>query len=135
MPLPGDCWAPSAFVFVPARQPPAAATAPGFASSPPFVLSFVGPCTTTSVTMFARKQSFTVGALPLQSGVPAGWFLPVGRVTLSKLAPPSVDRKRPPPVAAYTSFGLFGSTTILKPSRPSGTPLERFHVLPSSVER
>src|SRR3954453_18855222 len=135
MPLPGDCWAPSAFFFVPPRQPTAATTAPGLAFASPAVCAFAGPCTTTSVTMFARKQSFTVGALPLQSGVPSGWFLPVGRFTLSKLAPPSLERKRPAPVAAYTSFALFGSTTILKPSTPSGTPLECFQVLPSEVER
>src|SRR3954471_19502973 len=70
-PLPGDCCAPSLFFAVPARQPTAASTAPGFAFAPA-VLPFAVPCTTTSVTMFARKQSFTVGALPLQSGVPAG---------------------------------------------------------------
>src|SRR3954471_993960 len=98
-PLPGDCCAPSLFAFVPARQPTEASTAPGFAFVP-FVLAFAGPWTTTSVTMLARKQSFTDGALPLQSGVPAGAFLPVGRFTFVKVAPPSDERKRPPPVAA-----------------------------------
>src|SRR3954453_18369546 len=85
-PLPGDCWAPSLFVFVPARQPTAASTAPGFAFAP-FVWSFFGPWTTTSGTMFARKQSFTDGALPLQSGVGACAFFPVGSLAFTKLAP------------------------------------------------
>src|SRR3954453_19142261 len=59
MPLLGDCGAPSALDFWPARQPTAARTAPGFAFSP-VVFAFARPWTTTSVTMFARKQSFAV---------------------------------------------------------------------------
>src|SRR5690349_19664226 len=99
MPLPGDCCAPSVFCLVPARQPTAARTAPGFASAPVVTL-LAAPWTTTSVTMFARKQSLTVGALPVQSGVPAGALAPVGRLTFTKLAPASLERNSPPPVAA-----------------------------------
>src|SRR3954452_25186634 len=97
MPLPGDCTAPSALVLVPARQPTAAMTAPGWL---PAVWVLRAPWTTTSVTMLARKQSLAVGALPEQLGVGAVATAPVGRLTLSKLAPPSVERYRPPPVAA-----------------------------------
>src|SRR3954453_16712074 len=135
MPLPGDCIAPSSFFFWPARQPTAATTAPGFASSSPAVSALAGPCTTTSVTMLARKQSCTVGDLPVQSGVPSGASLPVGRFTFAKLVPPSVEGNRPPPVAAYTPFGSFGSTTSLKPSTPSGTPSEWVQVAPPSELR
>ena len=67
MPLFGDCTDLSSFVAVPARQPTTAITAPGLAKTPN-VLAFAGACTTTSVTMFARKQSLTVGSLPEQSG-------------------------------------------------------------------
>src|SRR5204863_7550528 len=91
IPLPGDCGAPSALGLVPARQPTAARTAPGLAS-PPVVSALAGPCTTPAVTTLARKQSLTVTGWPWQS--------PVGRSTLVKLAPASVERKRPPPVAA-----------------------------------
>jgi len=91
MPLPGDCSDPSALGLVPARQPTAASTAPGAALAP-VVLAFAGPWTTTSVTMFARKQSLSVTGLPAQS--------PVGRLTLVKLWPASVERNRPAPVAA-----------------------------------
>src|SRR3954464_3839066 len=97
MPLPGDCLPPSAFGFWPARQPTAAITAPGWASG---VAAFFGPCTTTSVTMFARKQSFAVVGLPLQSGVGGFAPAPVGRFTFWNETPPSVERKRPLPVAA-----------------------------------
>src|SRR3569833_2775439 len=99
MPLPGACCAPSVFALFPARQPTAARTAPGLALAP-VVGALAAPWTTTSVTMFARKQSLTGGALPVQSGVPAGAFAPGGRLTFSKLAPASVERNRPPPVAA-----------------------------------
>src|SRR3954451_9179745 len=97
MPLPGDCTAPSALVLVPARQPTAAMTAPGW---PLAVWVLRGPWTTTSVTMLARKQSLTVGALPVQLGVGFVAPAPVGRLTFVKLAPPSVERYRPAPVAA-----------------------------------
>ena len=91
MPLFGDCGDPSAFAFWPARQPTAARTAPGLAFAP-LVFAFAGPWTTTSVTTFARKQSLALTGLPAQS--------PVGRLTFAKLAPASVERNRPPPVAA-----------------------------------
>src|SRR3954454_19031388 len=64
MPLPGDCGTPAALFLVPERQPTDAMTAPGLAvPAPP------GACTTTSVTMLARKQFLTDGALPAQSPV------------------------------------------------------------------
>src|SRR5882724_3854571 len=75
MPLLGDWGAPSAFAFWPARQPTAARTAPGFAFAP-VVFALAGPCTTTSVTALARKQSLVVTGRPAQS--------PVGRLTFAK---------------------------------------------------
>src|SRR4051794_40024149 len=87
MPLPGDCGAPAALCLVPARQPTAAITAPGRGDPGP-----PAACTTTSVTMLARKQFLTDGALPAQ--------LPVGSTTLANVAPASVERDSPPPVAA-----------------------------------
>ena len=126
MPLLGDCWAPSALVAWPARQPTAASTAPGWAFSPE-VFALAGPCTTTSVTTLARKQSLAVTGCPWQS--------PVGRSTFVKLAPASVDRNRPPPVAAYTRSGCVWSTASLKPSTPSGTPAACVQFAPRSVVR
>src|SRR5690348_8873956 len=98
MPLLGDCGEPSAFCLVPARQPTAAMTAPGV---PPEDWPLAGPCTTTSVTTLARKQSLAVAGLPAHE--------PVGRLTLVKVAPASVERYSPPPVAAYTREAFVGS--------------------------
>src|SRR3954469_19265740 len=79
IPLPGDCSEPSALCLVPARQPTAAMTAPGVGAP----LPLAAPWTTTSVTMLARKQSLTVGGLPVQSGVAPVAPAPVGRSTLT----------------------------------------------------
>src|SRR5437867_1439960 len=79
-PLPGDSTYEGynllLFTLLPARQPTAAITAPPllFAPTPP------GARTTTSVTMFARKQPSTVGSAPVQLGTaPVG---ETGRRTL-----------------------------------------------------
>ena len=76
MPLRGDCTAPLPLFFArPARQPTAAIT-------------FCPPAwTTTSVTMFAKKHAALVVS-PAQAGL-------VGRLTLTKFTPASVDRKSP----------------------------------------
>src|SRR5579884_1317538 len=77
--------------FAPARQPTTAITAP---AGP---LALVAGRTTTSVTTLAKKQSGVVVS-PAQSGeYPAGVL---GRSRSTKLAPPSVERKRPLLVAA-----------------------------------
>src|SRR3954462_4424143 len=98
MPFPGDStyegYSLLLFVLLPARQPTRATTAPPFvfAPTPP------GARTTTSVTMFARKQPSTVGSAPVQFGTePAG---ETGSFTFVKVLPASVERKRPAPVAA-----------------------------------
>src|SRR3954451_6149558 len=98
MPLLGDSTFPSGPSLLPARQPTAATTLP------PVCPKLSGACTTTSVTMLAKKQPATM-PLPVQSGfsgAPLGSPLvrPVGRDTFSKLPPASVDRYRPAPVAA-----------------------------------
>src|SRR5438874_6373446 len=97
MPLFGDSSEPSALCLSPARQPTAAMTAPGFAFA---VFGLSGPGTTTSVTMLARKQSLSVFGFPVQSGVGELTPAPVGRLVLTNVAPPSVERNSPSPVAA-----------------------------------
>ena len=68
-PLRGDCGLPSALSFWPARQPTAASTLP------------VPCCTTTSVTMLAKKQVGCATSVQV-----------VGSTTLVKLAPASAER-------------------------------------------
>src|SRR5215212_5720058 len=92
-------------------------------------LAFVAPpgaCTTTSVTTFANTQPDARLPLPAQS--------PTGSLTSVNVAPASVERYRPAPVAAYTIFGLAWSTATRKPNASAGTPAEWAHVLPPSVE-
>src|SRR5205823_6257146 len=131
MPLLGDWTVPSSSVFVLARQPTAATTAPGLPVIPCFGL----PCTTTSVTWLARKQPFAMLESPVQFGWPEATPAPVGRLTLVQLTPSSSVRKRPAPVAAYATLGLLGSTAMRKPLAPSGTPVPFCQVVPPSVER
>src|SRR5690348_10143067 len=74
-PLCGDCGLPTALGFCPARQPTTARTAP------PLLPSRFEGRTTTSVTMFAKKQVAF-----------ATFVQPVGRPTLRKLRPASAER-------------------------------------------
>src|SRR3954451_12563964 len=110
LPLKSGCW--------PARQPSAAITVP------PLWSSLSAGCTATSVTTFAKKQS-GFDESPVHG--------PVGRLTLSKLRPASVERNRPNPVATYMTLGRVGWTATRKESAPSGTPLDFVQVPPPSV--
>src|SRR3954470_14310816 len=124
MPFCGDSGLPAMFGRRPARQPTAASTAPGLA---PGVAEFDAPCTTTSVTMLAKKQLWSSNVWPAHE--------PVGSLTSVQLRPSSTDRYRPALVAAYTRDGLDGSTASWKPSVPDGAPSPCSQVTPSSVER
>jgi hypothetical protein len=87
--------------LLPARQPTTASTEPAWAPREASgVAALSGGATTTSVTMLAEKHPSTSGPLPVQSGAPAGTPAPVGRFAFVKLAPASVERYRPAPVAA-----------------------------------
>src|SRR5215210_7077679 len=120
MPFPSDWTLPSEFLRVPARQPTAATTVPPgtVVSTPP------GDEIRTSVTTFASWQ-VPPPATPAHE--------PVGRFAFAYVLPPSVDRKRPNDVPAYTSSGFVGSTATANPSAPSGIPVALFHVAPRSV--
>ena len=83
-PLAGASGWPAKFGRGPLRQPTAARTAP------PLWPNLSAGWTTTSVTTLAKKQ---LGRLELPA------HRPVGRSTLAKLWPPSVERNSPRPVA------------------------------------